>query len=511
MASTSLRPNGTNASSSITWTNSALQAAWEQVDDDPNDTPALITADYVTNSAGGSASVTFALTNCPSDLASMDSVVITTYWTCVGYVDDGMDCYVQVLAADGVTALTTRVRIAGVAKGTGKTPDQGLRSTVAEVPTSTTKASWDGALLVVEWVLAGNMGIDGIAYQLGAVEVDGTYTASAGGPAQTVNPTGVTDSNALGSPTVTSMVTVQPTGLNATGSTGSPTVTPGPVTVSPTGLVDGGAIGSPSVSTGGTAQSVTPTGVAGAEALGSPTVSSTVTVSPTGLASASAVGSPSLVAAQTINPTGVPGLTSGGYGSATYGSATYGSSGSPIGSPTVTAGAGAVTVSPTGVSSAAAIGTPVVSAGTVVSPTGVATAGATGTPTVTPGAVTITPVGVADADAVGTPTVAAGGVVVSPTGVAGVGTTGTPVVTSQVTVQPTGLASGALIGTPALTGHLTISPTGVGSASAVGSPSTVNLNQIVSPRGVRDERIRPLDLVLVKGRVRLHLAGGIYV
>lgn len=443
MASTSLRPNGTNASSSITFTNSGTQAEWEQVDDDPD---AVVTSDYVANSAGTSASIRFALTDCPSDLSSMDSVSINTYWTCVNYVDDGMDCHVQVLAADGTTALTTKVRIAGVFKGSGKTPTQGLQATAAETPTDTTKTTWDGALLLVEWTYIGNMGNDGIQFQLGAIEVNGTYTASAAGPAQTVSPTGVADSDAIGSPTVTSTVTVSPTGLDATGSVGSPTVSPGPVTVSPTGIASASAVGSPTVSVAGGAQTVSPTGVASASAVGSPTVSpGPVTVSPTGVASSGSVGSP------TVTP-------------------------------------GAVTVSPTGVASAEAIGTPTVSAGTTVSPTGVSDAGAVGSPTVTPGPVTISPAGV-DAS----------------------GPVGSPAVTTAITVQPGGVSASTLIGSPVLSSLVTVSPTGVGTSSTVGSPVVSLSAQVVSPKGVRDQEIRPLDLVLVKGRIRLHLAGGIYV
>jgi hypothetical protein len=166
----------------------------------------------------------------------------------------------------------------------------------------------------------------------------------------------------------------------------------------------------------------------------------------------------------------------------------------------IPAGAGTITVSPSGIASTAVLGAPVVSVGAVtvspggitpgsavgaptlsqvVAPTGVASTAALGSPTLTRGAITVTPSGVASTAAVGSPVLTAGGLVVQPSGVASTAAVGSPTVTANsTTVSPTGVASTAQPGTPSLTfGPITITLSGVGSTGAVGSPTvTVTFN-----------------------------------
>lgn len=128
------------------------------------------------------------------------------------------------------------------------------------------------------------------------------------GPPQTVSPTGVSTAEALGSPTVTLVQTVSPTGIGSAEAVGSVTVTPGPTTVAPTGFTDSHGVGTPTITTGPV--TVQPTGIASGQALGTPTVSignSPQTVEPTGVGSAQALGTPTVtVGAVTVQPTGVP-------------------------------------------------------------------------------------------------------------------------------------------------------------------------------------------------------------
>ena len=104
-----------------------------------------------------------------------------------------------------------------------------------------------------------------------------------------------------------------------------------------------------------------------------------------------------------------------------------------------------------------------------VSPSGIASAEAFGSPTITPGNVDVAPGGVASAEAFGTPTLG-GEVTVSPSGIATAEAHGDhTVVPGEVSVVPGGIASAEAFGTHAVgTGAQILSPTGVASAEAIG-------------------------------------------
>lgn len=231
-------------------------------------------------------------------------------------------------------------------------------------------------------------------------------------------------------------------------------------------------------------------------------------------------------AAQTVSPTGITSAQALGSPTVTPGAVTVSPTGvgsaETVGSPTLTVVPPAQSVNPTGVASAEAVGAPTVTPGAVtLSPTGIASAGTVGPPTVTPGPVTVSPAGVASTGAVGTPTLTPGPVTVSPTGVAGAESVGAPTVSvaapGALTVSPTGIASGELIGTPTLTpGPVTVSPAGVSSAEAVGSPTVtvapVGATQTVFPVGIGAATApsTPPAFVLTRGRLALRIGGGLY-
>ncbi|MDQ0923338.1 hypothetical protein QF038_001846 [Pseudarthrobacter sp. W1I19] len=180
--------------------------------------------------------------------------------------------------------------------------------------------------------------------------------------------------------------------------------------------------------------------------------------------------------AQSISPTGIPSTAAIGSpavspGAVDISAAAIGASAS-FGTPTVSPGPVAITV--TGIASTALMGSPAVSPGPVnISASGNGSALSLGSPTLSPGAVSVPPTGVASTAAVGAPTLSPGSVAISTTGVASGSAVGTPVLTPGASdVSPTGVASTVTIGSPTLSpGAASASPAGVGSTASIGSPS----------------------------------------
>jgi len=183
-------------------------------------------------------------------------------------------------------------------------------------------------------------------------------------------------------------------------------------------------------------------------------------------------------------------------------------SGEALGTPTITPGA--VTISPTGIASGEAFGTPTITPGAVtIAPTGIASGEAFGTPTITPGPVTVAPTGIASGEAFGTPTITPGAVTISPTGIASAEAFGTPVVAdeSAQVVGPTGIASGEAFGTPTLTpGPVTISPAGIASAEAFGTPVVAAGPVTVAPTGIASGEVFGTP-VITTGQVTISPTG----
>jgi hypothetical protein len=150
-------------------------------------------------------------------------------------------------------------------------------------------------------------------------------------------------------------------------------------------------------------------------------------------------------------------------------------------------------VSPTGIASAAAVGTPVaglnVSAAGIasgaavgaavaslnVSAAGIASGAAFGTPTIGVD-LTIYAQGIASAEVVGTPSASLN---VSATGIASGAAVGTP--SASLNVSASGIASAAAVGTPVAS--LNISAAGIASAEAFGTP-TVGVDQTIYAQGI---------------------------
>ena len=127
-------------------------------------------------------------------------------------------------------------------------------------------------------------------------------------------------------------------------------------------------------------------------------------------------------------------------------------------------------LTPTGIASAEAFGTPVIATGSVnISPSGIASTEAFGTAVISQ-ATFITPSGIASEEAFGTAVLTTGAVIVTPSGIASAEAFGTAVITQGFVITPTGIASAEAFGTAAITtGAVTLSPTGIASEEAFGS------------------------------------------
>jgi len=127
-------------------------------------------------------------------------------------------------------------------------------------------------------------------------------------------------------------------------------------------------------------------------------------------------------------------------------------------------------LTPTGITSAEAFGTPVVTTGSVdISPSGIASTEAFGTAVLSQ-ATFITPNGIASEEAFGTAALTPGAVIVTPSGIASAEAFGTAVITQGFVITPTGIASAEAFGTAAITtGAVNLSPTGIASEEAFGS------------------------------------------
>lgn len=133
---------------------------------------------------------------------------------------------------------------------------------------------------------------------------------------------------------------------------------------------------------------------------------------------------------------------------------------------------GSVVVTPSGIASSEAIGSPSVSFGPVtIQATGLPTAEAIGAATVQPGAATVAPAAISPAETFGTATVQPGAVTLTLTGIVSGEALGSATVqTGASTVLPAAIASAEAIGIAALqSGAVTLSPTAIGSSETFGS------------------------------------------
>ena len=297
---------------------------------------------------------------------------------------------------------------------------------------------------------------------------------------QTVSPSGIASTAALGSPSVSAgAVTVSPTGIASTAAVGTPTVSAGAVTVSPSGIGSTAAVGAPTVAAGPV--TVSPGGIAPTSTVGTPAVDAgAVTVTPSGIAPTSAVGQPALAAgALTVAPVGIGSTAAVGVPEIGAGMVEVIPDGiaptSTVGTPTVAGGD--VTVQPGGIASTSAVGTPTVESGdlAIIQPVGIAPTSAVGAPVLSAGPSTVEPVGIGSTAAVGEPAVAAGPLDVLVVGISPTSAVGTPTVSAgAATIEPSGIPASSAVGSPTITSGdaaETIVPVGIPSTSKVGEPT----------------------------------------
>lgn len=148
----------------------------------------------------------------------------------------------------------------------------------------------------------------------------------------------------------------------------------------------------------------------------------------------------------------------------------------------VAVASGALTVSPAGIATAAAFGTPALVSTVSISPSGLASTEAFGTATVT-GTIPVNPAGIASAEAFGVLTVTTGALTVSPTGLTSGETFGSPIIETTgapSTVSPSGIDSDEAFGTPTVSSVIMISNAGFGSAEAFGTATVSNVLRITA-------------------------------
>ena len=159
-------------------------------------------------------------------------------------------------------------------------------------------------------------------------------------------------------------------------------------------------------------------------------------------------------------------------------------SGSPL---AALGGPGSQGVSPSGIASTAAYGSPAITVGPVtIAVTGKASTLAYGSPTVTPGAVTIVVSGLASTAAYGSPTVTPGTATIVPSGLASTAAYGAlTITTGPVVVALSSVSSSAAFGAATITpGAVTVVPVGVASAAAFGALVVVPPPSSFSPTGI---------------------------
>ena len=164
-----------------------------------------------------------------------------------------------------------------------------------------------------------------------------------------------------------------------------------------------------------------------------------------------------------------------------------------IGSPVMTPGT--VTLTPTGVAAANGYGAAVIVLGTAtISPTGTAAVDAYGTATIAVGAVTITPGGLATDEALGTSLLA---LAVTPSGITTAGGYGSATVTpGGVLVTPTGISATDAYGSTTVTvGTVTLLPAGIASSEVHGNHTLQAGAVAISPTGFTDETVGDASVV----------------
>jgi hypothetical protein len=170
-SSVTLRPNGDGTATTMAAPTGAA-THWDAVDDDPDAHDGDAT---YTSSGTGAGSVFLLLTDTPTDFASMKTLTGKVAVRVDGAVsNDTMSLTAQVFAADETTTLSDAVTVADQTVGATYV----VRS-LTFTPTASDKATWDGARLKLSWAYTKAGPADGFTMPVTAVELEGTYTATA--------------------------------------------------------------------------------------------------------------------------------------------------------------------------------------------------------------------------------------------------------------------------------------------------------------------------------------------
>lgn len=305
---------------------------------------------------------------------------------------------------------------------------------------------------------------------------------------QNVAVNGITSAEALGNATVSSTYTIAASGIVSAERLGSANVT---AAVGAGGIASSERLGSATVST---TYTINAHGIGSSERLGSTALSSVV--SGNGIVSSERLGQPSI--SRTVSPSGIQ-------------------SSERLGAHQVQPGA--VTINASGITSSAAVGTPVVILAQIITANGIATLEALGTPTISVGAVTvnasgissgesfgnaqlgvsITPAGIPSSEGVGAASITVTAAGVSAGNITSSERLGSPTITTSVTINAHGVRSAEQLGASTL--YRQIAPGGVGSTESLGSPTitvgtaTINAAGILSAAGLGTPIITALPLV----------------
>lgn len=301
--------------------------------------------------------------------------------------------------------------------------------------------------------------------------------------APVVTPTGIASSEALGSPSVSSVLVTSPSGIATAGAFGTPSVTAS-LTASPAGIATAEALGAPTLTA---TLTVSPGGIAGAEAVGVPAISGNLNTFPPGIASGEAFGSPSVSNPLPVNPAGIASAETFGTPELALGAQITPpgiATAEAFGSPAVSA---LLTMSPAGADFSEAFGSPTVQSVLHVTQAGaIATAAAFGSPAVSTGGPdqSVSPSGIPSAAAFGTP-FAVWSRTITPASIVSLEAFGTPRLSTVVVTHPTTLPSSYGMGVPAVQPKLTAAPAGIPGQEAFGVPALERIVLEVQPSGLQ--------------------------
>lgn len=200
--------------------------------------------------------------------------------------------------------------------------------------------------------------------------------------------------------------TIAPSAVASTAAVGAPTVTPGSVQITPDGIPAGSTVGALTVQPG--AVDVTPASIESTAVIGDATVTATATINTDGIDPTTTVGDATVIPQPvTVNPDGIEPTSRVGDPLVLTGQKVVSLPSveptTAVGNPTVTPGS--VTASPAGIPSGASAGTPTLHTRVIIAPAGIGSTLDVGAPEVMFATSTISPAGIASTATLGDPTV----------------------------------------------------------------------------------------------------------